>query len=160
MPPPRETFICNTTPGMVKKTMRVSKQLIQYLWKENESCGTANGNTKIKRIWKNAMRKRCPANFRTTLSERSSARGAAESFIRTSKPRSIAFMVCAAIADIKRNCRRSGSKLAKTAFARCAAKFLLLQGRTVFIALTLADRKPTDKALRIGEWSFWPLTYP
>ena len=130
------------------------------LWKEETWCETANGNTKIKRIWKNAMKKRCRANARITLSERSSARGVAESFIRTSKPKSIAFMVCAAIADIKRNCRRGGVKPVKTAFARCAARYLRLHGRTVFIAPTLADRKPTAKALRIAKCAFWPLGYP
>ena len=135
----------------------VSKKLS---WKEKNQCGTANGNTKTKRIWRNAMRKRCRANFHTTLSERSSARGVAESFIRTSKLRSSASTVYAAIAVIKRNCRRSGVKLAKTAFVRFAARYLRPKDRTAFIAPTLADRKPTAKALRLGKWSFWPLGYP
>ena len=100
------------------------------------------------------MRKRCLANDRITLLEKSSARGAAESFIRTSKPRSIAFMVCAAIADIKRNCRRGGVKPAKTAFAKCAASYLHLKDRTEYTAQTLADRKPTAKALRIAKCAF------
>ena len=103
---------------------------------------------------KDRYEKKCRANFRTTLSERSSARDVAESFIRTSKPKSIAFTVCAAIADIKRNCRKSGVKLVKTAFVRSAARYLRLHGRTVFIAPTLVDRKPTDKALRIGKCAF------
>ena len=100
------------------------------------------------------MRKKCRANSRITLLEKSSAKGVAESFIRTSKPRSIAFMVCAAIADIKRNCRKNALKLVKTAFVRSAARYLRLHGRTVFIAPTLVDRKPTDKALRIGKCAF------
>ena len=81
-------------------------------------------------------------------------KGAAESFIRTSKPKSIAFMVCAAIADIKRNCHRRDLKLAKTAFVRCAERCLHPKDRTVYIAPTLADRKPTAKVLRLGKWSF------
>ena len=100
------------------------------------------------------MRKRCRANSRITLLEKSSARGAAESFIRTSKPKSIAFMVCAAIEVIKRNCRRSGLKLAKTVFAKCAASYLRPKDRTEYTAQTLADRKPTAKALRIAKCAF------
>ena len=100
------------------------------------------------------MRKKCRANSRITLLEKSSAKGVAESFIRTSKPRSIAFMVCAAIADIKRNCRKNALKLAKTVYAKCAARYLRLHGRIASIAPTLADRKPTAKALRLGKWSF------
>ena len=64
------------------------------------------------------------------------------------------FMVCVVIADIKRNCRRSGVKPDKNAFARSAARCLHLQGRTEFIVPTIADRKPTAKVLRIGKCSF------
>ena len=103
---------------------------------------------------KERYEKKCRANCRIILSERSSARGAAESFIRTSKPKSIAFMVCAAIADIKRNCLRSGLKLVKTVFVRFAARYLHPKDRTASTAPTLADRKPTAKALRLGKWSF------
>ena len=77
-----------------------------------------------------------------------------EYFIRTSKPRSIACMGCAAIADIKRKCRKSGLKLVRTALARFAARYLRLHGRIASIAPTLADRKPTAKVLRLGKWAF------
>ena len=63
-------------------------------------------------------------------------------------------MVCAAIADIKRNYRKNALKLAKTAFARCAARCLRPKDRTEYTAQTLVDRKPTDKALRIGKCAF------
>ena len=100
------------------------------------------------------MRKRCRARIRTIPSERSSARGAVESFIRASKPRSIAFMVCAAIEVIKRNCRKNALKLVKTVSAKCAERCLHPKDRTVYIAPTLADRKPTAKALRIAKCAF------
>ena len=103
---------------------------------------------------KERYEERCLAYDRITPSERSSARGVAESFIRTSKPRSIAFMVCAAIEVIKRNCRRSDLKLAKTVFAKCAASYLRPKDRTEYTAQTLADRKPTAKALRIAKCAF------
>ena len=63
-------------------------------------------------------------------------------------------MVCAAIADIKRNCRRGGVKPVKTAFVRYAARYLRPKDRTEYTVQTLADRKLTDKALRIAKCAF------
>ena len=63
-------------------------------------------------------------------------------------------MVCAAIADIKRNCRKNALKLAKTAFVRYAARYLRPKDQTEYTAQTLADRKLTAKALRIAKCAF------
>ena len=76
-------------------------------------------------------------------------KGCGREFTRRSSRKSIAIIISAEIEATARNCHSWRVKHGKTAFVRSAARYLRLQDRTMFIAPTLADRKPTVKVLRI-----------
>ena len=121
------------------------------LWRMYEWFTTTSGNMKIRTIWKVCMKRSFPEKPPISLSERFTAKAAAECFIHRSKPRNIACTLCAATMVIKRNWNGGVRRNEKIASAKPVATLLRQHGRMPSSAAMPADRKHIGIVLRITQ---------